>query len=465
MPNALLEIKILGGRIFMELPQEFIKKMESLLGKDADKFFDSLNNPSKKAITVNHQRISSDTFEKLADFEHKKIDGVENGYFTEGLKFEKHILNHLGCIYSQEPSAMLPVELMGIENGDYVLDVCSAPGGKSIQILEKLCNTGFLVSNEIVYSRAKILYENLTRMGFKNFAITCNSPEDYAKTDIVFDKILVDAPCGGEGMIRKGGFDLNAFKLSNIETNAKRQLSILNSIKHLLKDGGTLVYSTCTYDTKENEEVVATFLKENPNYSLVAPNDKFFKLATSGIKIGDTPTDLTLRRYPHQFEGEGQFMAIFKKSGTQAPKEDSFDADNFAPVFRKDMTDISRETKGVIDLSELNLYKRGDSIFVCPDVYINFKNLNLLTLGTVLGNLTKGVLKINHNFYHTYPERFFTKVDLDDTQVIKYLHGEEVDIDKDLKGIAVITYSGIALGGGKCVNGRLKNYYPKELRI
>ncbi len=449
----------------MELPQEFIDKMKLLLGDSADKFFESLNQPNKKAITVNYSRINADDFEKLADFEHKKIDGVDNGFLTEGLKFDKHILNHLGCIYSQEPSAMLPVELLGVDKGDYVLDVCSAPGGKSIQILEKLNGKGFLVSNEIVYSRAKILYENLTRMGFKNFAITCNSPENYAKTDIMFDKILVDAPCGGEGMIRKDGFDLNAFKLSNIETNAKRQLSILNSVKGLLKEGGTLVYSTCTYDIRENEGVVANFLKDNPNFYLATPDEKYLEYATAGVDVDGYPTHLGLRRYPHLHNGEGQFMAVLKKSGSKAFEEKDFDADNFAPVFRKDMTDILRETKGIIDLSGLNLYKRGDSIFVCPDIYIDFKGLNLLTLGTVLGNLQKGVLKINHNFYHTYPERFTTKVELSSDQVAKYLHGEEVDIAGNLKGVAVVTHYGIALGGGKCVNGKLKNYYPKELRI
>lgn len=448
-----------------ELPQEFIDKMKSLLGKESDEFFKSLNCASKKAITVNYSRITKDTFEKLANFEHKKIEGIENGYFTDGLKFEKHILSHLGCIYSQEPSAMLPVELMGIEQDDLVLDVCASPGGKSIQILEKLNNSGFLVSNEIVYSRAKILYENLTRLGFKNYAITCNSPEDYAKTTMKFDKILVDAPCGGEGMIRKSGFDTKAFSLSNIETNAKRQLSILNSVKNLLRAGGILVYSTCTYDPKENEEVVANFLKENPDFSLVAPDKKFLNLATCGIRLGEIPTNLALRRYPHLHDGEGQFVAVLKKTGEESIDSKDFYAENFSPVFRKDMADILKETKGKIDLNGLNLYKRGDSIFASPNVYINFKHLNLLTIGTVLGNLQKGVLKINHSFYHTYPERFITKIELDETQVKKYIHGEEVEINENLNGIAVVTYFDIALGGGKCVNGKLKNYYPKELRI
>ena len=154
---------------------------------------------------------------------------------------------------------MYPVELLDIKEGDFVLDLCASPGGKSIQILEKLNGSGFLLSNEIVYSRAKILYEKLNRMGFNNFAITCNSPQDFIGSDLKFDKIIVEAPCGGEGMFRKDNFDLNAYKQSNIETNANRQMEILNCAKSLLKDGGHLVYSTCTYDRRENEQVIEKF--------------------------------------------------------------------------------------------------------------------------------------------------------------------------------------------------------------
>lgn len=469
----------------MELSQEFILKMQNLLGTQSKAFFDSLDKPSTKAITVNYSKISKDTFESLANFEHEKIFAVENGFYTDGLKFNENILNHLGVIYSQEPSAMFPVEMMGIEKGDYVLDVCSAPGGKSIQILEKLEGSGMLVSNEIVYSRAKILYENLTRIGFDNFAITCNTPEDYKKTNLKFDKILVDAPCGGEGMIRKNGFDYDAFKLSNIETNAKRQLSILNSVKDLLKKGGTLVYSTCTYDIKENEEVVVKFLKENPDFYLVEPDKKFKEVAVDGIDIDGFLTHYTKRRYPHLFRGEGQFMAILKKEGEETIAYDTLTIDNIQPVSRKDHNDISKELKNVIDTKQysietcsisaktnsiitpkkLNLYKRGETIYAIPDLLIDLSKLNVLTIGTILGTLTKGNLKIHHNFYHTYPKMFLNNIDLNEESIKKYLHGEEVEVDDNLKGIVAVTHHGIGLGGGKCVNGRLKNYYPKDLRI
>ncbi len=469
----------------MELSKEFILKMQNLLGEQSDAFFESLNSPSTKAITVNYSRISGKDFKELADFDHEKIYATDNGFYTEGLKFNENILSHLGIIYSQEPSAMFPVEMMNIEKGDYILDVCSAPGGKSIQILEKLKNTGMLVSNEIVYNRAKILYENLTRMGFDNFAITCNSPEDFEKTNLKFDKILVDAPCGGEGMIRKNGFDHDALKSSSIETNAKRQLSILNSIKGLLKKGGTLIYSTCTYDTRENEEVVVKFLEENPNFHLVKPNKIFDDVTVDGVKLDGYDTHYTKRRYPHLFRGEGQFMAVLKKDGNENVDFPLLKADNIQPVSRKDYNDIARELKNmidlkgrtiqqigltakadsVIDLTGLNLYKRGDTIYTIPDKFIDLSGLNVLTIGTILGTLTKGNLKIHHNFYHTYPMRFTNRVDLSKDDVKKYLHGEEIDIDESLKGIVAVTHHGIGLGGGKCVNGRLKNYYPKELRI
>ncbi len=449
----------------MDLPIAFVDKMKDLLGSEAESFFASLESPSRKAITVNFSRIDRETFEKSADFDIKPIEGVTNGYYTENLKVGSHIFNHLGLIYSQEPSAMIPVEMLDIEKGDFVLDISAAPGGKSIQILEKLDNTGILVSNEIVYNRAKILYENLSRMGFKNFAITNNSPADFENTNLKFDKILVDAPCGGEGMIRKNNFDMEAFKWSNIETNAKRQLSILESVKGLLKDGGRLVYSTCTYDIRENEGVIAEFLKLNPNFKIIAPDARFDRVTVEGVKLEGFDTHFAKRRYPHKHSGEGQFMAILIKDGKEEIELDEFNAYNISPVYRKDMHDIEREIKSVVDLKGLNLLKRNETIFVCPDLLMDFGKLNLVSIGTVFGNLSKSNFKINHNFYHTYADRFTNTIKLDDVQVNRYLHGEEIDIDEKISGIVSITHKGIPLGGGKAVNGRLKNYYPKDLRI
>lgn len=449
----------------MELPQEFKSKMISLLGSEADEFFCALDNPPQKAITINTSRISKEKFEKLADFTFSPIEKIENGYYVENFKFNINPLNHAGIIYSQEPSAMYPVQFLDIQENDIVLDMCASPGGKSIQILEKLNNTGLLVSNEIVYNRAKILFENLTRMGFDNFAITCNNPKDFEEIDIKFDKILIDAPCGGEGMFRRENFDFNSYKLINIETNSKRQLSILESAKNLLKNGGTLVYSTCTYDIRENEEVIANFLKSNPEFE-ITKLDNFKDIASSGIRLEPFDTDLAFRRYPHKFKGEGQFMIALKKKGFDEESSLSkFQAKGFERINKKEETLINQTFKGIANISDLEFVKRNDTIYALPKINaIDFKNLNLLTIGTVVGSINKNILKINHNFYHSQGERFYKKINLNISELNEYLKGNEIDTQEE-NGICVICYQDICVGGGKVSNGKIKNYYPKELRI
>ena len=447
----------------MNLPQEFKDKMTKLLGTTASDFFASLESPPQKAITLNTCKISKEDFEKVADFEFSPIEKVDNGYYTEDFKIGKHILSHLGLIYSQEPSAMYPVEMLDIRPGDIVLDLCASPGGKSIQILEKLNGTGLLVSNEIVYNRAKVLYENLNRMGFNNFAITCNSPKDFENLDIKFDKILVDAPCGGEGMFRKNDFEINNYNPDTIPTNAKRQMSILNSISPLLKNGGTLVYSTCTYDTRENEEIVANFLKENKDFQ-IEYRENFGDITSPGIKIEGFDTDKTYRRYPHLHRGEGQYMAVLKKSGNDNNDYSSnLKAKNYITLSRKEQKLLEDTFKDVADISNLDIYNKNDTFFAIPDTTIDFEDLNVLSIGTVIGNRDKTDFKIHHNFYHTFGDMFYNKIELDNIDAYKYLHGETINTDYK-NGICVVTYLNTPIGGGKVTNGIIKNYYPKYSR-
>ena len=448
-----------------EINEQFKLKMEKLLGSEAPDFFAALEFPCKKAITVNTNKISLSNFEKLADFPITPIPEVNNGYIVENLKVGSNILNHLGYIYSQEPSAMYPVEMLDVEPNDIVLDLCSAPGGKSIQILEKLNGTGLLVANEIVYNRAKILYENLNRMGFKNFIITCANPQEFENTDLKFDKILVDAPCGGEGMFRRDNFDFSAYSKASIETNAKRQLSILNSIKDLLKPNGKLVYSTCTYDILENESVVNEFLTANNNYHII-DCPRLNSVTTAGIKIGNFNTEYSKRRYPHKFDGEGQFMAVLQKDNNELEeKTTKFFAKGYEPIYKKDIEILRTTFKNIADIKDLNLYKRNDNYFVVPDYELDFDNINVLSPGVLLGTLNKGVVKIAHEFYHTYPELFYNHIELNSNQAQEYLKGYEIELETNLNGIVVVNHLGGCLGGGKIVNGRLKNYYPKNLRI
>lgn len=450
----------------MNLPKEFIEKMNKLLGNEADEFFSSLNAPSQKGITLNTSRMSKELFENNFQEAISPIEKISNGYYVGSFKFGENVFNHLGIIYSQEPSAMYPVELLDVKEGDIVLDLCASPGGKSIQILEKLNNKGLLVSNEIVFNRAKILDENISKMGFKNAIITCNSPKDFETADIVFDKIIVDAPCGGEGMVRKNNFDLSFYNPDSIETNSIRQLSILNSIKSSLKVGGTLVYSTCTYDTRENEEVIAKFLKQNPEFEILE-KPEFNDVMEKGIKIENFNTDFGFRRYPHKHNGEGQFMIALKKVQEETPniqKSKSIICDNYSPINSKELGIIKSTLKDIIDCSGFEYLKRKEYVYIIPKEKINLKNLNVITIGCLLGQIQKDILKISHEFYHTFGEFFKNKIDLDIADTKIYLHGEE--LEKDLpNGIYAVTHLGIALGGGKIVGGRLKNYYKKELRL
>lgn len=450
----------------MNLPKEFEDKMKCLLGDSADDFFASLDNPSQKGITVNSSRMSLENFTKYFDQEISKIEHTSNGYYVGSFKFAENLFNHLGIIYSQEPSAMYPVELLDICPGDIVLDVCAAPGGKSIQILEKLNNTGLLISNEIVFKRAKILEENISRMGFDNCIITCNSPEDFGNTALLFDKILVDAPCGGEGMIRKASFDIDNYNSDAIDTNAIRQFKILDSICDLLKDQGILVYSTCTYDIKENEELIAKFLENHPEFEIVNKNE-YLDVCTPGKKINNFNTDWALRRYPHLHKGEGQFMVALRKNttGSNSPTIiKSTTARTFTNVNNKEMNLIYSTLKEIIKPMDFEFIKKGDYIFTLPTIKVDLSNLNVIYLGCLVGQIQKGNLKISHEFYHTYGKYFLKSIELDSANAYKYIHGEEIDINMP-NGIYAVNYLHTTLGGGKIVNCRLKNYYKKELRI
>lgn len=448
----------------MQLNSDFTNKMKELLGDNYVDFENSLNQQSQKAITVNNYRLKDLTFENIADFKYKSIPHISNGYFVDNIGIGSHVLNHLGIIYSQEPSAMYPVEMLDIEEGDIVLDLCSAPGGKSIQILEKLNGTGLLVANEVVFNRVKILYENLNKMGFNNFVITCSNPKDFENLDFKFDKILVDAPCGGEGMIRKNNFDFASFNNSSIETNALRQSSILNSIKNILKSSGKLVYSTCTYDIRENEQIIVNFLKNNLNYELL-DCPKLNDVTVEGVKIPPFNTQYCKRRYPHLFPGEGQFMGVMLKQGQPENICNRFYAKGFENIYKKDIEVLRKTFKDVANISNLNFIKRNDNIYVLPEnIDMDFKDINVVTIGTLVGSIQNGTMKIAHEFYHTYGNLFNRKIELSKEQVVDYLKGYEIDIEGDT-GICVVTHYGINLGGGKISQGRLKNYYPKNLRI
>ena len=247
----------------LNLPNAFLKRMQNILGRDYEKFLSSLNEREVKSIFVNNNKISVKNFKNVVNFSISPINYEKNGFYVDNEKRGKHPLHHAGAFYIQEPSAMFTVNAYKFRGNEKVLDMCAAPGGKTIQIANRL-NGGVLVSNEINAARCKVLYSNVERMGLKNVIITNDLPKNLAKAYAnTFDVCLVDAPCSGEGMFRRGEDVVSEWNENLPKMCSVRQLEILESANKCLKQHGTLIYSTCTYSYEENEGVITEFLKRH----------------------------------------------------------------------------------------------------------------------------------------------------------------------------------------------------------
>ncbi len=286
---------------------EFLFRIKSLLGDDFDEFLKFYENENYKGLRVNTLKCSAEKLRMLVDFELVNTPFCNEGFYipSDVTSLGNSPLHHCGAFYIQEPSATSAVEMLGVEKNDFVLDLCAAPGGKSTQIGAKLQGAGLLWSNEIVKSRANILLSNIERMGISN-AVVSNCHPDILCNELQgkFDKVLVDAPCSGEGMFRKNSDAQNEWSVEHVKSCAQRQLMILNSAKNALKEGGVMVYSTCTFSQEENEDVITQFLSENPD----------FELEDAGIDFGRKTLEYACRIFPMD-GGEGHFAARLRKKG------------------------------------------------------------------------------------------------------------------------------------------------------
>ena len=258
----------------------FLDKMKALLGDEFDEFLKFYNSSGEhyRGLRVNTLKCSVEKLRDLLDFELKPAPFCSESFYipNEITSFGNNPLHHAGAFYIQEPSASSAVTMLDVQEGDFVLDLCAAPGGKSTQIAAKLNSKGFLWSNEIVKNRANILLSNIERLGIRNATVSNAYPEVLCdRLAGCFDKVLVDAPCSGEGMFRKDSAAESEWSDEHVKSCAERQLKILNSAKKALKDGGVMVYSTCTFSVEENEGVISRFLEENPDFALEDANVGF----------------------------------------------------------------------------------------------------------------------------------------------------------------------------------------------
>lgn len=433
----------------------FLFRMKSLLGDEFEKFVNFYNNDNFRGLRVNTLKCSTEKICGLIDFELKPTPFCREGFYIpkEAVSLGNSPLHHCGAFYIQEPSATSAVEMLGVEDGDFVLDLCAAPGGKSTQIGAKLNGTGLLWSNEIIKSRANILLSNIERMGIRN-AVVSNAHPDLLCERLAesFDKVLVDAPCSGEGMFRRNSEAQTEWSVEHVKSCAERQLKILNSAKRALKPGGVMVYSTCTFSREENEGVISRFLADNPD----------FNLEDSGVDFGRPTMEFARRIFPMD-GGEGHFAARLRKKG-----------DTVKPLPKDISKNVNTEIMDFYDslfndrpFGE-NIEIRNGKIIILPKNYsLNTDGLPLLRAGIILGKYSKNRIEPHHSaFTAAKAEECKNRVDFDvkSTEIKTFLHGEEIDVPSQLKGYTAVCVNGMTVGFGKASNGRLKNKYPKGLR-
>ena len=439
------------------LSEKYLNKMKELLGDEYDDYLNSFNEKRIHSLRVNNAKISNEEFERICPFKIKRIPWIENGYyFDESDRPSKHPYYYAGLYYLQEPSAMTPANVLPIEKGDIVLDACAAPGGKSLELASKLGDSGLLVSNDISVSRAYSLLKNLELGGHKNIYVMAEDISKLSKKFVKsFDKILIDAPCSGEGMFRKDPSIIKEWEDKGNEYYANLQKDIVKSAVSMLKDGGMMVYSTCTFDKSEDEDIVSYILSLDDDLKLERISE--YEGFTRGIDM-----DEAIRLYPHKLQGEGHFVALVKKDTPKTvtvkkkhvSKIDSKEAEEFIKLIKRDFDD------GYFEIINNNLY------FI-PEYDFEKKGLRILRSGLLMGEIKKHSFEPSMALALNLKMNEFKNVinlSVDDKRVISYLKGETISVPETKDGWVLVCVDGYSLGFGKMHNGLMKNKYAKEWR-
>lgn len=452
----------------LNLPLVYQQRMKEILGEKYYEYESSLMNiPPIKGLQVNLHKISAEKFMTISPFKIKRIDDIPEAFYLYDDKIGNHPYHHAGMFYIQEPSAMLPVNTVDINPNWMVLDMCAAPGGKTIQLANKLTN-GTLVSNEIIYKRAQILLGNIERMGLPNVIVTSFAPNEIAELySETFDLVLVDAPCSGEGMFRKNPEAISEWSLYNIEKCVERQKEILKAASSVVKNGGYIIYSTCTFSLDENESMISDFIKNNSNFKLVKVTERVEKYTSNGItEFHGDEMKKTRRVYPHNNFGEGQFMCVLQKcDGMPASSNINFKNSTIRPLNRNENRILQEFLMAnTVDL-KIEPYMHNENIVAVPCLPSYIPNRNVLSCGVKIGEIKNKVLRPHHQFFMAYGNYFKNKVELDleNEKLYKYLSGDTIEQNIN-DGWGVITTKNVPVGGFKAVKGVLKNHYPKGLR-
>lgn len=452
-------------------PEAFLRRMKTLLGGEYDDFLNSTEEAPVRALRINPFKLPSGvpTDAMCEALSLRPVPYAENGYFFASEKIGSTPWHHAGAFYVQDPGAMSAIAGVNIPSGAKILDLCAAPGGKSHQAIARAGREGFLLANEYVPARAKVTVGNFERLGIPNAMVTSLDTSVFPTLfDSYFDLVICDAPCSGEGMFRKNELAADEWSEGAVLASAKRQSQILNNAAPLVAEGGILLYSTCTYSVEENEGVIDAFLTAHPDYRLIPARDGVRAVTADGVvPPGATCENLTdcRRFYPHRSHGEGQFFAVLRRvSGAKTPS-----------ILYKDASlPLSQEESAVLadfientteELPPLVFRKHGENIVALSSA-MPVPKASVFSAGVCVGRAEKGRLVPHHQFFSAYGAFFRRKVDLPtgDPRLAAYLHGEEIFSEGE-NGYVAVLCDGIPLGGGKRVGERVRNYYPKGLRI
>lgn len=440
------------------MKQEFLDRMRLLLGEEYDAFVASLDQPMYRGVRRNPLKMDQGEFHTLFPYAMKQTPFCKESYYLEDAltSIGNHPLHASGAFYVQEPSASSAVEILDVKAGDWVLDLCAAPGGKSTQLAGKLKHQGVLVCNEIEPKRAQILLSNMERLGIGEAIITNAHPQLLCDTCAGwFDKILVDAPCSGEGMMKKHDAAMDEWSQENVEACANRQLQILDTAFDALKEGGMLVYSTCTYAMEENEMIVARILAQRDDIEQVDCGALFGRI---GFKYTGMKEGFVRRIFPMD-HGEGHFIAKFKKRAGGKTKKIQTKKPYLLPKeILTQLNDIVTLPSGTFDCVKDHIYFRTQP-------FLDLGKVKVLRQGILCGELMKKRLEPHqHLFMSALLQKQFHRIcELDDAALKEFQSGAQMSIP-GYRGYTAMAWHSQVIGFGKGDGQVIKNKYPKGLR-
>ncbi|SDY12235.1 NOL1/NOP2/sun family putative RNA methylase [Evansella caseinilytica] len=452
----------------MDLPRDFLKKMEGLLQEEYESFHKSYEENNQHGLRVNTLKVPLEEFHRISPFALEPIPWTAAGYYyQESDRPGKHPYHDAGLYYIQEPSAMAVGEIVAPQPGEKVLDLCAAPGGKTTHLAAKMKQQGLLLANEIHPARSRILSQNVERLGIKNAVVTNETPGRLTERfPGYFDRILVDAPCSGEGMFRKDPQACAEWSLENVALCADRQLDILLHAGRMLRPGGRLVYSTCTFSPEENEGVISRFLKLVSGFEVeeVRAYDGFATGRQEWITEGAATIEKTIRLWPHQLQGEGHYIAVLKKTdGRTVEKRQA--AEMFREQTRlKDYFEFAKAALAAAPQGKYMLF--GDQLYIIPEQMLSVKNIKVVRPGWHLGTVKKNRFEPSHALaLAATPNEVKHSLTVTSTspELEAFLRGEAIKAEGE-KGWYLVNVDGYSIGWGKLAGGVLKNHYPKGLR-